>query len=104
MSDIKPGKRYFSVVYEITNPEEFQVIAVNISGALADERTECGARVTACGWGDYATERDAYEDELREKGVDPEEVIENFIAIELAEVGSFPEGQAFNDAVRDITG
>lgn len=104
MNEIKPGRRYFSVVYEITNPEAFQAIAEFAAGQLVNETVSKGAKVTACGWGDYATERDAYDHELRERGIDTEEVVENFIAIELAEVGSFPEGQDFKDAVRDITG
>jgi len=104
MSDIKPGKRYFSVVYEIVNPEAFQSTAEFVSGQLANETVSRGALVTACGWGDYAAERDAYESALLEQGVDTVEVVENFIAIELAEVGSFPDGQDFKNAVRDITG
>ena len=104
MTDIKPGKKFFSVVYEITDPDTFQSAASQIPKHMAEGIVEHGCKVAACGWGDYATERDAYDQRLRELGEDPDEAVSDFIAIELAEVGSFPEGQDFKDAVRDITG
>lgn len=104
MTDIKPGKKYFSVVYETTNPEAFQTVASKITGAMAEDLEEQGALVAACGWGDYATERDAFEYELLHRGIDTDEVVAYYIATELAEVGSFPQGQAFRDEVRNITG
>lgn len=104
MSDIKPGKKYFSVVFEVQDPETFKDTASKITGAMAQDLSEQGAKVSACGWGDYATERDAFQHELMHRGIDTDQAIEDFLSTELAEVGSFPEGQDFRDEVRNITG
>ena len=80
MSEIKPGKRYFSVVYEIVEPDAFQPCASVISEHMHKELVENGCKVTACGWGDYATERDALAYELLNTfGVDSDSAVENFI-------------------------
>lgn len=104
MSSIKPGKKYFSVVFEVQDPEVFKDMATKLSSIMAQESCDQGAKVTACGWGDYATERDAYAQELQDDGKDPDMVVSNFLAVELGEIGSFPEGQDFRDEVRNVTG
>lgn len=98
MTDIKPGKKYFSVVFDVRDPEAFKEVAAKITGALAQELNEQGAKVSACGWGDYATERDALADELQTQGIDPDEVVYDFVSKEIEDV------DACAAAVRDITG
>ena len=79
MADIKPGKRYFSVVYEITNPEAFQATAEFVTGQRANEAVSRGAKVTACGWGDYSTERSAYFKEIVMTSGIPHDVLVGYI-------------------------
>lgn len=104
MPDIKPGKKYFSVIFEIEDPTAFTDVAIKYSTALHDELVEQGARVTACGWGDYATERDAYANHIQNNGIDTDEVVLEFMSEELGQVGSFPNDEDLNAAVRDILG
>lgn len=101
---IKPGKKYFSVVYEIVDPEAFQATASFLSGQMAEETVSRGARVQACGWGDYATERDAYYQELLEQGLDTDEVVANFMETELGDEGSFPNGEGLDEVTRNVLG
>lgn len=93
MSYIKAGKRFFSVVFEVTDPEQFQVLAAGFSGQMASEKEGGGAQVSACGWGDYATSFDALEHFARELGYDADDLIDDYV-----------QEQELNVASRDITG
>lgn len=93
MSDIKPGKKFFTVVYEIQSPEAFQSTAAFASEQLLNETVSHGAKVTSCGWGDYATERDAFAWQLEKEGYTPDKVVEEFI-----------EAEELEFSARDITG
>lgn len=93
MSDIKPGKKFFSVVFEIEDPSAFTDVAVKYSTAMHEELIEQGARVTACGWGDYATERDALAHHIQANGIDTDDVVQEYI-----------EEQEIEYSQRDITG
>lgn len=104
MPDIKPGKKYFTVVYEVVDPDVFQSVAGFSSGQLANETVSKGAKITACGWGDCSTEADAYRQELQNDHQDTDEVLRDYIAEELGQVGVFPDDQALDDAVRNILG
>ncbi|AXC36530.1 hypothetical protein HOT57_gp86 [Pseudomonas phage phCDa] len=93
MSEIKAGKRFFSVVFEVTNPEQFQVLAAGFSGQQASEKEGGGAKVNACGWGDYATSYDALEHHVSAHGYDADDLIEEYV-----------REQELNVLSRDITG
>lgn len=93
MSEIKPGKRYFSVVFEVTDPDQFQTLAAGFTGQQATEKEGGGARVSACGWGDYATSYDALEHHVRANGYDADDLVDDYI-----------REQELNVASRDITG
>lgn len=95
MSEIKPGKRYFSVVFEVLDPEKFDFMAKTLSAnQVKDEPGEgWGAKVTACGWGDYATGYDALEHHVRANGFEADQLIEEYVLEEELSV-----------TARDITG
>jgi len=74
-----PKRNFFSVVFEIKDPGVFKELSGDITDSLANETILKGAVVTACGLGDFATAHDAFEQELREKGIDPEGVIHAYV-------------------------
>lgn len=93
MSEIKAGKRFFSVVFEVTDPGQFQTLAAGFSGQQASEKEGGGSRISACGWGDYATSFDALEHHARANGFDADDLIEEYVREQELDVLS-----------RDITG
>lgn len=93
MSDIKTGKKYFSVVFEVKDSETFQAVAAKITGAMAEDLVEQGATITACGWGDYATAYDALEHHVRANGYNAEDLVDDYVQEQELDVSS-----------RDITG
>lgn len=74
-------KRYYTVVYEISEGGAFDSLTQAI--AAVKERTAVkpidGVRISACGEGDYATERDAYYKELTMSGTEPMDVVAGYI-------------------------
>ena len=93
MRDIKSGRRFFSIVYEITNPDAFQATAEFATNQQANELVSHGAKVTACGWGDYATAYDALEHHVRANGYDADDLVDDYV-----------QEQELNVTSRDITG
>ena len=85
---INAGKRFFSVVFEVTDLEQFQVLAAGFGGQLASEEEGGGAKVSACGWGDYATSCDALEHFAREQGYDPDDLVDDYVRDENLDVNS----------------
>lgn len=68
-------RHFFSVVFEIHDSEAFKELSGDITDSLANETILKGAKVVACGMGDYGTASDAYAQELREQGRDTDEVL-----------------------------
>lgn len=93
MSEIKAGKRYFSVVYEVTDAEAFQPATEQITKNMAEGIVQNGCKVTACGWGDYATAYDALEHHVRANGYNADDLVDDYV-----------REQELNVTTRDITG
>lgn len=74
------AKRYFTVVFEITNEENFTgMFAGPFTKSLAEESDIIeGVKVTACGTGDAMTAQDALETFVNDMGDDSEVVIRDF--------------------------
>lgn len=77
-------KRYYTVVYEATDAESAEVLAksVGYTKTLTDLAPIEGVRIVACGEGDYATERDAYGQQLELQGLDKARVLADYLASE----------------------
>lgn len=70
------SKRYYTVVFEITDEESWKLYGPQFSRALAEEEpVRTGVQVVSCGNGDCMTACDAYSDMLVELGHEPDEVI-----------------------------
>lgn len=70
------SKRYYTVVFEITDEESWKLYGPQFSQALAEEEpVRTGVQVVSCGNGDCMTACDAYSDMLVELGHEPDEVI-----------------------------
>ena len=80
MSDTKPAKKYFTVVFEITNEENFTgMFAGPFTKSLAEESDIVeGVKVTACGHGDAMTAYDALAELAAETGYDADEVVREY--------------------------
>lgn len=74
-------KRYYTVVFEITDEESWKHYGPQFSQSLADEEpVRTGVRVVSCGNGDCMTACDAYSDTLVDLGYEPDEVIREWCA------------------------
>lgn len=72
--------KYFTVVYEITDENQFAPIVEGLKTAQVMQNNWGGvAKIAACGWGDYATERDAYHKEIVMDGKAPHSVLTGYI-------------------------
>ena len=72
--------KYFSVVYEVTDEKDFAYLAETLKTSMVTgQPTLACAKVHACGWGDYATQAEAFQAEVEGEGKDPLDVIANFI-------------------------
>lgn len=70
------NKRYYTVVYEITNEEAFKRIAGQAATSMADDvSTSDGVKVVACGNGDTMTAYDALAQHLQNNGFDVDDVV-----------------------------
>lgn len=70
------SKRYYTVVFEITDEESWKHYGPQFSQSLADEQpVRTGVQVVSCGEGDCMTACDAYSDVLLDLGHAPDEVI-----------------------------
>lgn len=70
------SKRYYTVVFEITDEESWKLYGPQFSQSLAEEEpVRTGVQVVSCGNGDCMTACDAYSDMLVELGHEPDEVI-----------------------------
>lgn len=76
---MKPQRKFYTVVYEITDDQKFQEVAAPITAMLASEAEQNGCKVTGCGFGDVMTEKDAYKWVLLEEGYIPEDILEDFL-------------------------
>lgn len=73
------NKRYYTVVYEITDEEAFKRIASAASGSMETGTGMVdGVKVTACGNGDVMTCYDALAEVLVNNGFDVDEVIKDW--------------------------
>lgn len=73
------SKRYYTVVYEITDETAFTKVATASMASMgADSSIEPGVKVVACGNGDTMTAYDALHEAVFESGQDPDEVIREF--------------------------
>lgn len=77
MNKPKPVKRYFTVVFEITNEENFTgMFAGPFTKSLAEDSDIIeGVKVTACGTGDSMSAYDALAEHAQEDGKDPDDMI-----------------------------
>lgn len=76
-------KRYYTVVYEITDEAAFKRVALAAEGSKETNTGLIdGVQVIACGEGDYATERDAYGQQMELQGLDKARVLADYLADE----------------------
>lgn len=80
MSNDKPVKKYFTVVFEITNEENFTgMFAGPFTKSLADESDIIeGVKVVSCGRGDTMTAYVALHDLALELGHDPDGIVREY--------------------------
>lgn len=80
MTDVKPVKRYFTVVFEITNEENFTgMFAGPFTKSLTDDADIIeGVKVASCGRGDTMTAYDALHDLTLELGHDPDGIVSEY--------------------------
>lgn len=72
--------KFFTVVYEIHDENQFQPLAEALKTAKETQKDWGGvAKIAACGWGDYATERDAYCKEIIHSGGFCRDVLTQYI-------------------------
>lgn len=70
------NKRYYTVVYEITNEEAFKRVAGQATASMADDVSPIdGVKVTACGEGDIMTCYDALAECASNNGHDVDDVV-----------------------------
>jgi hypothetical protein len=80
MTSAKPVKRYFTVVFEITNEENFTgMFAGPFTKSLAEDSDIIeGVKVVSCGRGDTMTAYDALHDLTLELGHNPDQVVREY--------------------------
>lgn len=72
-------KRYYTVVYEITNEEAFKRVAGQATASMADDVSPIdGVTVTACGEGDTMTGFDALCALALDLGHNPDTIIREY--------------------------
>lgn len=72
-------KRYYTVVFEITDEESWKLYGPQFSQSLADdEPLHSGVTVVACGAGDALTVSDALHEAVFEAGLVPDEVVHEY--------------------------
>ena len=99
----QPSKKYFSVTFEVHDEAKFQALAAQFTGDMLDspeQIIERGFDVTACGWGDTATQADCFQRVLEELGHDPVDELTVF----LAEEGEGMSGAAAEDMAKRVMG
>lgn len=73
------NKRYYTVVYEITDEEAFKRVAGQATASMTDDASPIdGVKVVACGDGDTMTSFDALYALALELGHDPDQIILEF--------------------------
>lgn len=73
------NKRYYTVVYEITNEEAFKRVAGQATASMSEDESPIdGVKVVACGDGDTMTGFDALYELALELGHDPDQIILEF--------------------------
>lgn len=98
-------KRYYTVVFEITDEEAWKNYGPQFSQSLLDEEPlHTGVTVIACGEGDSMTEADALRECLVEEGKDPDVIVAEYLEIALGEEGSFPGTEEVETEVRRVLG
>jgi hypothetical protein len=82
VTDVKPVKRYFTVVFEITNEENFTgMFAGPFTKSLAEDSDIIeGVKVVCCGTGDTMTAYDALTEELQTQGINTDDVVRDYCA------------------------
>jgi short-subunit dehydrogenase len=80
MPDDKPVKRYFTVVFEITNEENFTgMFAGPFTKSLAEESDIIeGVKVVCCGPGDTMTAYDALAQKVEDDGRCADDVVREY--------------------------
>lgn len=76
---MKPQRKFFTVVYEITDDQKFQEVAAPITAMLASEAEHNGCKVIGCGFGDVMTECDAYAAFISDYGHNPQDALQEFL-------------------------
>lgn len=72
--------KYFSVVYEVDPDKANEAVFETFKTASAiDKELLPGIRITACGWGDYATQAAAFQAETDNDGKSTEEILQVFL-------------------------
>lgn len=76
----KPVKRYFTVVFEITNEENFTgMFAGPFTKSLAEDSDIIeGVKVVCCGTGDTMTAYDALDELANELGHNPDQIVREY--------------------------
>lgn len=57
-------RKFFSVVFEVLDDDKFRETMAGFTQQLGSAGVRNGAQVTACGWGDFATQSEAYSNEI----------------------------------------
>lgn len=75
--------KYYTVVYEVDPDKANEAVFEAFKTASAiDKELLPGIRITACGWGDYATQAAAFQAETDNDGKSPAEILQVFLEYE----------------------
>lgn len=73
------SKRYYTVVFEISDEEAWKQYGSQFTQSLAgDGPVHMGVEVAACGEGDAMSQADALQDHLVATGDDPDEIVRDW--------------------------
>jgi len=96
-------KKYFSVTFEVHDEDKFKTLAAQFSGGMLgspEQIAERGYDVSACGWGDMATQADCFQRVLEEMGHDPMDELIVF----LSEEGEGMSGEEAGALAKQVMG
>lgn len=76
-------RKYYTAVFEVHDQKKFGHLMTKLLETMADdEAVYRGARVTAFGQGDMATQAEAYESEIEANGVHPSSCVRDLLSDE----------------------
>lgn len=97
-------RKFFSVVFEVLDDDKFRETMAGFTQQLGSAGVRNGAQVTGCGFGDCMTEADALRAFVQENMDDPEEIVRDYLEVELAEEGSHPNAEHLDALTKAVIG